>query len=348
MSAVSEDAAHAFSEALPNLLSLVNDKFAVDARVLKKHQPENLKFMYDAHRHFGEMLRAVYEFDLYDHMLEEFEWYVSSLSSRGFEESYFRRMLEAWMIAIHSSIKPPESGELTRQIEYLCRHLHAAYSSPRPEAEPMSPEAQHFLGLLLDKKRTEAAEYALGKSAGGDRIEYVCSGLVLPALSRVGALWQRNEISVADEHAATEIGRYVLFRLVDSLPAAEALGLKTLVACVPGEEHDIGAHLASGLLRARGWEVVYVGRSAPEEEIIKTLGSQRPQVAVFTVSLIARLPGARDLFAVVRRRFGDVRIIAGGRAAPAARKVLEKHVDAVVEGFEDLHDTAMRLVGRDA
>jgi hypothetical protein len=119
---VSESAIRAFSEALPKLLSLVNDKFAVDERVLKKQQPEDLKFIYDAHHHFGDMLRAIFEFDLYDHMLGEFAWYVSALSSRGFKESYFRRMVEAWMIAIHSSIKPPESGELTASLEYLCRH----------------------------------------------------------------------------------------------------------------------------------------------------------------------------------------------------------------------------------
>lgn len=345
LSPVSESASRAFSDALPKLLSLVNDKFAVDERVLKKQQPEDLKFIYDAHHHFGDMLRAIYEFDLYDHMLGEFAWYVSALSSRGFKESYFRRMIEAWMIAIHSSIKPPESRELTPPLEYLCRHLHAAYSAPGAEAEPLSSEAQHFLGLLLDNKRKDAAEYALDRLAGGDQIERLYSGMLLPALSQVGMLWQKNKISVADEHAATEIGRYVLFRLIETLPRKKPLGMRALVACVPGEEHDVGAHLASGFLRAEGWDVVYVGRSAPEEEIVKAIDSQRPQVAVFAVNLIARLPAARDLFMTVRGRHEDTRIIAGGRAALAARAVLEKYVDAVVEGFEDLHETALRLVG---
>jgi methanogenic corrinoid protein MtbC1 len=345
---VSESAIRAFSEALPKLLSLVNDKFAVDERVLKKQQPEDLKFIYDAHHHFGDMLRAVYEFDLYDHMLGEFAWYVSALSSRGFKESYFRKMVEAWMIAIHSSIRPPESGELTVSLEYLCRHLHAAYSASGAEAAPLGSEAKHFLGLLLDNKRTDAAEYVLERLAGGDRVERLYSGMLLPALNKVGLLWQRNKISVADEHAATEILRYVLFRLIDTLPRKNQFGMRALVACVPGEEHDVGAHMASGLLRAEGWDVVYVGRSAPEEEIVKALDSSRPQMAVFSVSLIARLPAARDLFVTVRGRFAGTGIITGGRAAVAARAVLEKYVDAVVEGLEDLHETALRLVGRDA
>jgi methanogenic corrinoid protein MtbC1 len=344
---VSDGAAAAFSEALPKLLSLVNDKFAVDRRVLKKRQPEDLTFVYDAHRHFGDMLRAVYEFKLYDHMLDEFAWYVATLAARGFEESYFRRMIEAWMIAIHSSIKPPESRDLTLPLEQLCRNLHAVYSAPRAEAEPLSPEAQHLLGLLLDKRRRGAAEYALERG-GGDRIEQVYSGLVLPAMNQVGVLWQRNEISVADEHAATEIGRYVLFRVIDALPREKPLGMKALVACVPGEEHDVGAQVAGGVLDAKGWDIVYVGRSAPEAEIVKVLDSERPHLAVFTVTLVARLPAARDLLMTVRSRFEGTKIIVGGRAALIAGDVLAQHVDAVVEGFGDLHTTALNLVGRDA
>lgn len=345
---VSEGSRTAFSQALPRLLSLVNDKFDVEARVLERHQPENLKFIRDAHRHFGDMLRAVYEFDLYKAMLDEFTWYVATLSSRGFQESYFRKMIEAWMIAIHSSIKPPESTELTRPLECLCRHLHAVYSGPDAEAEPLGPEAQHFLSLLLEKNRAGAAEYALEMAARSGRIEQVYSGLVFPALNRVGMLWQENRISVADEHAATEIGRYILFRLVDGLPKERPVGMKALVACVPGEEHDVGAQIASGYLEAKGWDVVYVGRSAPEDEIIRVIDSYRPEVAVFAVGMIARLPAARGLFRTIRDRYGDTKIIAGGRAALAAAEILAGYVDAVVSGLDDLHKTALRLVGKDA
>jgi methanogenic corrinoid protein MtbC1 len=257
-------------------------------------------------------------------------------------------MLRAWMIAIHSSIKPPESRDLTRPLEYLCRLLHSVYSAEYVDGEPLSPDAQHFLSLLLDKKRRDAADYALGKAAGGSNLAQVYAGLVLPALNQVGVLWQKNKISVADEHAATEIGRYVISRLIDSVPRERPIGVKALVACVPGEEHDVGAQVASGILEAKGWAVIYVGRSAPEEEIIKVLESERPRVAVFDIALIARLPGARDLFVKVRSGPGSTKIIAGGRAALAARKVLEAYVDAVVDGPDELHEVALRLVGKDA
>jgi methanogenic corrinoid protein MtbC1 len=348
VSPVSDDARRAFREVLPKLLSQVNDKFDVEARVLGRHQPEDLGFLHDAHRHFGDMLRAVYEFDLYGAMLDEFAWYVSALSARGFKEAYFRRMVEAWMIAIHSSIKPPESAELTRPLEYLCRNVHTLFSQPDVEAEPLSPEAQHFLSLLLDKNRAGAAGHALEVASRSDRVEQVFAGLVQPAMNRVGFLWQKNRISVADEHAATEIGRYVLVRLIDDMPRQEHLGIKALVACVPGEEHDIGAQIAGGYLESKGWDVIYVGRSAPADEITKLLDTYRPRVAVFSLNMIARLPAARELFKTIRERYGHTRIVAGGHAAIAAGKVLRNYVDAVAGGLDELHETALRVAGEHA
>ena len=345
---VSHGASGAFAEALPRLLSMVNDRFAIESRVLGGHGPADLDLIKDAHRHFGDMLLAVYEFDLGDHALGEFEWYVSSLSPRGFDEKYFRMMLEAWMIAIHAEIKPPESGELTRLLEHLCRNLHRLYSERAVEAGDLSPEVEHFLGLLLEKRRRPAARYALEMAERSGSAGRVYAGLVLPAMAQIGLLWQTNKISVADEHAATEIGRYVLFRLIDSQPVKEPLGTRAIVACVPGEQHDIGAQIAGGYLEAAGWEVIFVGRSAPEEEILKILASHRPRLAVLSVNMLARLPAAVQLFRKIRDGFSDVRVIAGGRAAAAARKLLESEVDAVVMSLEGLAGEAERLVGGNA
>jgi hypothetical protein len=71
-------------------------------------------------------------------------------------------------------------------------------------------------------------------------------------------------------------------------------------------------------------------------------------VAVFSISLLARLPAARDLFAAIRKRFPGIRIIAGGRAAVIARKPLAGSVDAVAGGLEELQETALRLAGGNA
>jgi methanogenic corrinoid protein MtbC1 len=122
------------------------------------------------------------------------------------------------------------------------------------------------------------------------------------------------------------------------------MGLRALVGCVPGEQHDIGALMTSLYLEAKGWDVVYLGRSTPESDLLETVERERPAVCIFSITLIARLPAARDLFIRVRDKSPESRIIAGGHAAEIAEETLAPYLDAVVGGIREAHDVALKLV----
>ncbi len=47
---------------------------------------EQQRLAEEVHRQFGELLRASYEFHLYDQLQEEFCWYISVFCSRGFAD----------------------------------------------------------------------------------------------------------------------------------------------------------------------------------------------------------------------------------------------------------------------
>jgi methanogenic corrinoid protein MtbC1 len=342
---VSENAKRAFAEALPVLVEQINEKFAVRSRIVEPRAAEELAFLYDAHAHFGEMLRAVFEFSLYRHMVSEFGWYVSVLASRGLDEAYFREMVNGWIIAVHSIIKPPESDELSAVLEWLSANLGAIYRATRRSGPELTEDARGFLDLVLAKSRRGAVDFAFRLRRRDYDIERVYAEVVLPVLARVGQLWQANEITVSDEHAATEICRYVIMRLVDELPVESPLGLRALVACVPGEQHDIPVQLAAGLLEAGGWDVLYLGRSVPEDDLLKIVIESQPAVCVFSVSLIGRLPAARDMFAKIRGHGAETAIIAGGHAAEIADDALSPYVDAIVTRLEEVGGVALRLAG---
>jgi methanogenic corrinoid protein MtbC1 len=345
---VSEGASRAFAEALPRLLTLVNDKFFVDTRLFSRFTPEHLSLVSDAHRHFGDMLRAVFEFSLYDHMVREFAWYVSALSSRGLDEDYFRNMVEGWIIAVHAALPPRQAREVSRVLEWLALNTPAVYAE-RHRAGALAPgPARQFLDMALGGRRREAARYLLGLMGTAEDAEEILAGVVLPAMGEIGRLWEANEISVADEHAATEISRYALERLMDEVPTKEPLGLSVVVGCVPGEQHDIGAMLTAAYMETKGWEVFYLGRSTPEKDLLSTVAKTRPEACVFSITLIARLPEAKDLFMSIRREAPGIRILAGGHAADVAAEKLSSYVDAVAGGIREAHDTALRLVRRDA
>jgi methanogenic corrinoid protein MtbC1 len=346
---VSQEAAAKFAKNLPKLLNLVNEKFAVEERLSERTVTGGrMELTRDAHAHFGRMLNATLEFGLYEDMDEEFGWYVSTLSARGLEERYFMRMIEGWIIAIHSAIEPPHSGELTHPLEWLRKRLHGYYAGRPEPATALSREGESFLNLILEGRRRDAVEYILSLRDTGFAPMRLFSDVILPALGQVGLMWQRNEIGVADEHAATEICRYVIYRVIDSMPADAPLPYKIIVACVPGEQHEMGARILADYLGTKGWAVKYLGRSTPEEDLVAAVTKRGVDVAILSVTLIENLPAARDLLSRIRERVPDMKTAVGGRAAIKARKVLEAYTDAVVSGFEQAHSVCLRLVGGDA
>jgi len=167
--------------------------------------------------------------------------------------------------------------------------------------------------------------------------------VVLPALSHLGYLWETGEISVAGEHAATDICRYALYRLFDSLDPDRPAGLKALVACVPGEEHELGADIVAEYLRLKEWDVFSVGRSSPQEDVIEALRDFGPDVAFFSVTLLENLPAAHALAGEARRALPGLGVVLGGKAAVAATGVLAGPGVAVAEHFAEAASLGIRL-----
>jgi len=342
---VSSNAAKAFRARLEELEVAVDERLDVDLK-FECAGPEcgspNLARHYS--HWFGRVLLACYEFDLIEEIGEQLRWLSGVMGRRGFGPDYFGRMLEAWNLAFVSELPHLEAMELARPIDELRQRLGVLVESARSASEP-SAEVAAFVQLLLKRERRAAAETALGRKTPVTR---TADELVLPALRHIGRLWEEARISVADEHAATEICRYVLYRLFDSSEPVPANGHKALVACVPGEEHEIGAELASEHLRLAGWSTFAAGRSTPEEDIIAALHSYAPDVAVFSVTMIANLPAARQVVDAALAARPDLGVVVGGRAAELAGPKLVGPQVAVVSRLDELDAACQGLLSPNA
>lgn len=88
--------------------------------------------------------------------------------------------------------------------------------------------------------------------------------VAIPVLERTGDLWEADRISVADEHLVSQLLATKLRTLVDS--TASATDGVAVLACVPGERHEIGLLALAALLQADGWRVLYLGQDTPLAE----------------------------------------------------------------------------------
>jgi methanogenic corrinoid protein MtbC1 len=349
LSQISERSISAFRNSLPRLVYLVNEKFAVENKFCcEKLLDSQMDFLKNIHKNFGDTLLAIYEFNLYLALIDEFSWLVSVLHYRGFEREYFDMMLDAWIMAIHGTIEPSLSRELVFPLRILQRNLSEFLKQAEINSESESQAQREFTSLLLEKRRRDATDYMLSLLKKGNQPDEICSRVILPGLKQIGILWQKNEISAADEHAATEICRHIIFRLCDSIPREESLPYKALISCVPGEEHEMGAEIMAGYLESKGWRVYFVGHSAPEQDNIDTIIKHKPDVVFLSVTLISNLPETVELLKKIRKIPSETKIVLGGKAAIAARETIQKLTDAVIDDYQEAHTKALELLGNNA
>jgi methanogenic corrinoid protein MtbC1 len=345
---VSTDATTEFRDKLDELLVAVDERLALDAAFqCADIECDQLGLSRHANREFGRLLAAVYEFGLFGRLADEARWFVSMLSRHGFGPGYFGRMLEAWSVAIVSNIRLDRARELAAPLDSLRGDLGLLFEGRR--APPvLSADAAGLVELLRARNRRQASEYVLGLAQSGRPVEQVVENVVLPALRNLGFLWETGRINVADEHAATEICRYVLYRLFDSIEPAKPVGLRALASCVPGDEHELGVEIVGEYLRLKGWEVFAVGRSSPQEDILKALSEFRPDVAFFSATLVGNLPAARALADEARKALPGLGVVLGGAAAVAAADVLAGPGVAVAGRFAEAVSLGTKLAGGSA
>ncbi|HWV87785.1 MAG TPA: B12-binding domain-containing protein [Capillimicrobium sp.] len=185
-------------------------------------------------------------------------------------------------------------------------------AAPPPVA--LAPEAVRLeLADALDRFDEPRAQALLDRVLAAVTVDTLLSEIVLPYLSELGDRWERGEASVAQEHFASSIIRGRLLGLARGW--GQGLGPTAVLACLPGEQHDLGL-IAFGLaLRARGWRIVYLGADSPVETVEEISARHEPDLVVLSATsddLVA--PLLPELRALARRH----RLaLAGGAAANA-------------------------------
>ena len=97
-------------------------------------------------------------------------------------------------------------------------------------------------------------------------LEQALTEVIKPALQWTGEAWHNGELSIAQEHAFTAKVRAHLGKLLSD-GRGGVRGVAVL-ACAPGEQHDIGLLMLAVMLRADGWRVELLGVDTPIDTTI--------------------------------------------------------------------------------
>lgn len=141
-------------------------------------------------------------------------------------------------------------------------------------------------------------------------VDAVAGRVLLPALHEIGSRWESGDVSVAEEHFATALLRGRMLALGRNWGAGQ--GPLALLACPPGEQHDLGLIAFGLMMRERGWRIAFLGTDTPIETISDATSKLAPDVVV----LAAVTPEPfRAVAGQIRDLAADRRVLIGGEGA---------------------------------
>lgn len=183
-----------------------------------------------------------------------------------------------------------------------------------PESSnPLTRLRKAYLSALCigdDRQADRVMEHSLEQGVSANQI-YL--DIMQPVAYDIGSLWQRNLISIAQEHLATGIIERQMGQLHTYFVPRTVKGRTLVLGCVEGELHRVGARMVADFFEQDGWKVAYLGASTPVEEIAGIAREVQADLIGLSTQVSLHLPRIVDLVrALDQRGMAGLPIIAGG------------------------------------
>ena len=193
----------------------------------------------------------------------------------------------------------------------------AAAGGDGPLPSGLTLLAEELRGAL-DRLDEPGAHAVVDRLLAAFTIETVLRDVVMPYLRDLGERWERGEASVAQEHFASNVLRGRLLGLARGWGARSAP--TTVLACAPGELHDLPLIAFGLVLAARGRAVTYLGPDTPVATIHDVVREVQAQLVVVSATTTERFSAVRRELAELARAV-PVALAGAGASESLARRI---------------------------
>ena len=182
---------------------------------------------------------------------------------------------------------------------------------PRGTATPSSPRSS--------TPTPTGSRSLLDQAFAVHPLEDALDEIVTPLLRRVGDEWADGTITVAHEHVFSSCVRAWIERLLAD--ARGGVRGRAVLACVPGERHELGLLMLAALLRADGWSVTYLGADAPLEDTLTLAERASARVVCLSASMADHV----EALGRIRAPDGPTVFLGGAAASDDVARALGAH-----------------------
>lgn len=175
---------------------------------------------------------------------------------------------------------------------------------------PGLAEARAKLQSALERFDEAQAHALFDRLLAALATDTVLAEVVLPVIRSIGDGWAEGRTTIAQEHFASHLLRGRLLGLARDW--GRGGGPMALLACPPGELHDLPLIIFGIALRGAGWCIAFLGADTPIETIESAAAALHPRVAVLSTVSRGRLTDVEPALAELGRR---VAVAFGGAGA---------------------------------
>jgi DNA-binding transcriptional MerR regulator len=182
---------------------------------------------------------------------------------------------------------PDDENRVRRTAALIAEGLSAAQAArqavgapvmPQPTGRPLVGDLEDAIRSALDMFDATAAHSALDRLFAAVSVEAALIDVLIPYLHDLGERWSDGTASVAQEHFASHLIRGRLLGLTRDWGVGGANS--AVLACLPGEAHDLGLIMFGILIARRGWSVTFLGADTPFDSVRNSVRILHPSLVV--------------------------------------------------------------------
>jgi methanogenic corrinoid protein MtbC1 len=207
-------------------------------------------------------------------------------------------------------------------------------------AEPAALSTR-FLEQVLERDYTGAFRSIVAADDLGVPLVTQFGEVLAPALHEVGDRWQHGDLLVSQEKEVSELSRDVIAELSWRHAHVRPGGPSIVAGCVQGERHELGLRMTTGLLRAEGWMVHYLGADVAPQFLLESTRLHRAAAVLLSITMEDHFEALTTAIATLRQTYlsgATLPVIVGG---DAVRSRLDALQGLDVVAIEETHPGRM-------
>ncbi len=243
---------------------------------------------------------------------------VHPLRTEGGHRQYSRADVETlkWLKRQmeENGLKISEAARLLKQQKPIQSSppLHDVIEETTAQGDPHAELAEGLYRRLMAFDRSGANDW-INLAFSLYKTDDVFHRIIAPVMHRIGDEWEQGQISVSQEHFASEIVMS-RFHLVMRAQAAGPHRARALAFCPEGELHQMGLMLFGLFMQSKGIDVIYLGPNTPYAGLTSLIEANDVSIVAVSASHARHLPALKEWLSECVARFPHLTFVLGGKA----------------------------------